>query len=206
MKKYKTLYADPPWYEIGGGKIKRGADRHYPLMKTKNIIALGPKIQQIMDINSHLYLWCTNNFLKDALEVMKSWGYEYKTMITWIKGHVENTLFSKENYVTIKFDTIGLGQYFRGMTEHCLFGVRGNIPYKIIDGKRQQGKTMVIASKKEHSKKPKEIRKMVEKVSYPLFIELFSRNKVEGWTTLGNELSGYNINKELEDLINGINM
>lgn len=202
MKKFKTLYADPPWNEVGGGKIKRGADKHYPLMKTKDILALGSKIQQIMDENSHCYLWCTNNFLKDALEVMEAWGYEYKTMITWVKGKIEGNLFNSYHQVTIKFDVIGLGQYFRGMTEHCLFGVRGNIPYKIMDGKRQQGETMFVASRSEHSEKPAAMRIMIEKVSYPNYIELFSRDKIEEWTTVGNELSGYDINKELGDLIN----
>lgn len=74
--KYDIIYADPPWNEAGGGKIKRGADRHYPLMRTKEIIAL-----PVMDLaadNAHLYLWVTNNFLPDGLEVMKAWGFEYK--------------------------------------------------------------------------------------------------------------------------------
>jgi len=71
--KYKTIYADPPWMERGGGKIKRGADRHYPLMKTKDICDL-PIIKEIVDDNAHLYLWTTNNFLKDGLQVMEAWG------------------------------------------------------------------------------------------------------------------------------------
>jgi N6-adenosine-specific RNA methylase IME4 len=120
-KQYKTIYADPPWAEYGGGKIKRGADNHYPLMKTKDIIAL--PVPSICENNAHLYLWVTNNFLPDGLEVMKAWGFQYKTIITWTK------------------DRIGLGQYFRGITEQCLFGVKGNLSYKMLDGKRQQGKT-----------------------------------------------------------------
>lgn len=56
-KKYKTIYADPPWPERGAGKIKRGADRHYPLMKVREIIDL--PIQPLTDINAHLYLWVT---------------------------------------------------------------------------------------------------------------------------------------------------
>lgn len=119
--KYHTIYADPPWMERGGDG--RGANAHYPIMKTKEIIALAPMVQELAEENAHLYLWATNNFLPDALEVMKVWGFRYVTTITWVK------------------DRIGLGQYFRGLTEHCLFGVRGKLPYKVIDGKRQQGKT-----------------------------------------------------------------
>lgn len=167
-KKYKTIYADPPWNESGGGKIKRGADRHYTLMKTKDIMVL--PIGDIADDNCHLYLWVTNNFLKDGLTVMETWGFRYVTTITWFKNR------------------IGLGQYYRGMTEHCLFGIKGNLPYKILDGKRQQGKTGFYAVKTEHSEKPEEMRQMIEKVSYAPYIELFARHSFDGWDCWGNEV------------------
>ena len=85
----------------------------------------------------------------------------------------------------------GLGQYFRGQTEHCLFGVRGMIPYKIIDGKRQQGITVIQEKRKRHSEKPEAMRVLIEKVSDRKGfnkIELFARKKVEGWDTWGNEV------------------
>ena len=166
--KYKTIYADPPWNESGGGKIKRGADKHYSLMKTKDIIAL--PVSEIADNNCHLYLWVTNNFLKDGLTVMEAWGFRYVTTITWMK------------------DRIGLGQYYRGMTEHCLFGVKGNLPYKMLDGKRQQGRTGFVASKTIHSEKPIEMRQMIETVSYDPRIELFARQLIDGWDCWGNEV------------------
>lgn len=166
--KYHTIYADPPWSEHGGGR--RGANVHYPLMKTKEIIALSPMVQDLADDNAHLYLWTTNNFLRDALEVMNAWGFRYVTAITWVK------------------DRMGLGQYFRGMTEHCLFGLRGKLPYKVIDGKRQQGKTGFFEKKREHSRKPVQMREMIEKVSYPPFIELFARERFDGWDAWGNEI------------------
>ncbi|MCK5641183.1 MAG: hypothetical protein KAJ19_10310 [Gammaproteobacteria bacterium] len=93
--KYKTIYADPPWPERGGGKIKRGADRHYPLMKVKEIISMSDFVNSISDENCHLYLWVTNNYLPSGLQVMEAWGFRYITTITWVK------------------DRIGLGQYFR---------------------------------------------------------------------------------------------
>jgi len=172
--RYKTIYADPPWYERGGGKIKRGADRHYSLMKTKEIIALRSFIDELSDNNCHLYLWTTNNFLLNGLKVMEEWGFRYITTITWAK------------------DKFGLGQYFRGQTEHCLFGARGNLPYKIINGKRQQGTTLIVAPRRKHSEKTEEMRKLIETVSYPPYIELFARKQYPGWDTWGKEINESN--------------
>ena len=169
MKKYEIIYADPPWNESGGGKIKRGADRHYPLMKTKKIMELNVPSAE----NAHLYLWVTNNFLPDGLKVMESWGFNYKTTITWVK------------------DRIGLGQYYRGQTEHCLFGVKGKLPYKLIEGKRQQGTTVIHAPRREHSQKPEEMRCFIEKVSDRTGfnkLEMFARQSAEGWDAWGNEV------------------
>jgi len=171
MNKYQIIYADPPWNEAGGGKIKRGADQHYPTMKTKDIIDLN--VDLYTDTNCHLYLWVTNNFLQDGLNVMKAWGFDYKTTITWVK------------------DRMGLGQYYRGQTEQCLFGVKGMIPYKTVDGKRQQGITFFEAPRQKHSQKPKEMRDFIEKVSDREGfnkLEIFARKKTEGWDVWGNEV------------------
>ena len=168
--KFSTILADPPWNERGGGKIKRGADKHYPLMKTKDIIAMKDYVKSISEDNCHLYLWVTNNFLQDGLKVMDAWGFRYVTMITWQK------------------DRIGLGQYFRGNTESCLFGVKGKLPYKTIDGKRQQGVTGFNAPRTKHSKKPEEMRSMIECVSYAPYVELFARDEFEGWAVVGNQV------------------
>ena len=178
--KYRTIYADPPWAESGGGKIKRGADRHYPLMKTKDIMAL--PIGDLADDNAHLYLWVTNNFLKDGLKVMEAWGFRYVTKITWVKGETkEDGSFTLQNP--------GLGQYFRGVDEVCLFGVKGTLPYKTLDnGKRAQGCTVIVEPRRKHSQKPNKMREVIEKVSHPPYIELFAREHVDGWDCWGNEV------------------
>jgi N6-adenosine-specific RNA methylase IME4 len=172
---YRTLYADPPWSEVGGGMICRGAQRHYPVMKTAEIVSLkigGVPVRELAGANAHLYLWVTNNFLPDGLRVMDAWGFKYKTAITWAK------------------DRFGLGQYFRGQTEHCLFGVRGCLPYRVREnGKRGQGTTFVFAPRREHSRKPDEVRRMVETVSYPPYLELFGRESVPGWDVWGNQVA-----------------
>ena len=173
MHKYRTIYADPPWFESGGGRICRGAQLHYPLMKTSDILKFtidGVPVVDLAEENAHLYLWVTNNFLIDGLRVVEAWGFRYITLITWAK------------------DRIGLGQYFRGQTEQLIFAVRGNLPYREFNGKRAQGRTLITAPRKEHSKKPFEAREMIEKVSYPPYLELFAREKIKGWNTFGDQL------------------
>lgn len=162
---------DPPWNERGGGVIKRGADRHYPLMKTDDIITLlRTNILPQLDQDCHMYLWVTNNFFKDGFKVIEALGFRYITCITWMK------------------DRMGIGQYFRGQTEHCLFAVKGKVPYKIVDGKRQQGVTGFMDKRTEHSKKPEFMFGMVERVSYPPYLEVFARKKRPGWDVWGNEV------------------
>lgn len=168
---YKTIYADPPWPERGGGKIQRGADRHYPLMSVQQIRDL--PVERLADASGcHLYLWTTNNFLKDAFAVIDAWGFEYITTITWQK------------------DRMGLGQYYRGMTEHCLFAVtKKRLPYRLDEiGKRCQGVTGFYAPKGRHSEKPPRMREMIETVSHPPRIELFARKQYPGWDCWGNEV------------------
>lgn len=173
---YRTVMADPPWPESGGGQVKRGADRHYPLMTIKEIISL--PVKDLAAPDSHLYLWVTNNYLPEGLIVMQAWGFRYITMITWAK--VDNAGRGQ----------IGLGQYFRGMTEHCLFGVRGETEYKVEHGtgKRLQGRTLIQVPKGRHSEKPEELRHMAVKVSHAPRVELFARETFPGWDRFGNEV------------------
>lgn len=167
---YQTILADPPWLERGGGKIKRGADKHYPLLPTSEICKL--PVKRWAAPNAHLYLWITNNFLPDGLQVMAAWGFRYVTCVTWMK------------------DRPGLGQYFRGLTEHCFFGVKGQLPYQLTeDGHRLQGLTGFFeAPRGEHSIKPEEMRRMAEKVSPGPRLEMFARRPADGWHCWGNEL------------------
>lgn len=181
--KYRTIYADPPWNEAGGGKIKRGADRHYPLMKTPEIIEL---MKEVLDgkvdqeNGCHIYLWVTNNFLQDGFEVLEALGFEYITMITWGK------------------ERMGLGQYYRGMTEHCLFGATKKRPsYRTLpNGKRAQGKTLFIERKGRHSEKPEQMRQWIEQVSHGPRLEIFARDQFEGWDVWGNEVNNEESDKK----------
>lgn len=170
---YRTILADPPWLERGAGKIKRGADRHYPLMSTAAICQL--PVSQWAAADAHLYLWVTNNFLPDGLDVMKAWGFRYVTKITWFKERDGKP-------------QIGLGQYYRGATEDCLFGVRGACEYRTTpEGKRAQGVTGIIAPRGVHSEKPDELRTVIEQVSHGPYLEMFARRESPGWDVWGNE-------------------
>jgi N6-adenosine-specific RNA methylase IME4 len=118
-----------------------------------------------------LYLWVTNTQLTSGFNVMATWGFKYKTTITWVK------------------DRFGLGQYYRGQTEHCLFGVRGRLPYQILkESGRAQGVTAICAPRAAHSAKPDEMRLMIERVSHTPRLELFARGKSAGWDVWGNEV------------------
>ena len=161
----RTILADPPWNERGGGKIKRGADRHYPLMKTPEIIELvRPFVTHAANPDTHLYLWTTNNFLPDALTCISSWGYRYITILTWDK------------------EIIGLGQYFRGQTEHLIFAVRG----QYVPAKCRTQSTLIRGRRGRHSAKPEEAYAKIEAVSPGPYLELFARTERPGWTAWGN--------------------
>ena len=175
-KKYRCIMADPPWPERGGGKIKRGADRHYPLMSVNDIRDL--PVRWVADDNAHLYLWATNNFLADAMEVMKAWGFRYVTNIAWAK--IKD---GKEQF--------GLGQYFRGGHELCLFGVRGKL--KAI----KPSKTLLVAPRTKHSRKPDEIFLRAEQVTPGPRLEMFCREPRPGWDSLGNAIDGQDISDAL---------
>ncbi len=190
-RRFRTVYIDPPWPERGGGKICRGAQRHYPVMTVPEIQAA---IDGLVNFNSryrlsenaHCYLWATNNFLPSAFLTMAGIGFRYVTMITWLKGKWGMHPVTRETTLQLQ---MGLGQYYRGATEHCLFGVRGRVPYRMRDdGKRAQGVTGFIAERGVHSAKPEKMRKMIEDVSPPPYLELFARERRFGWTVWGNEV------------------
>jgi len=165
---FSTFYIDPPWAENGGGKIQRGANRHYKTMNTKDILKAikgsglfnpGPR--------SHLWLWVTNNFLKDGIWLMEQLGFRYITNLVWVK------------------DRIGLGQYMRQRTEILLFGSRGD-PQVPEPGDRPPN--VIEAPKTTHSTKPTEAYEVIERVSPGPYVEFFARQKREGWRSWGDEV------------------
>lgn len=173
--KFRTILMDPPWNESGGGKIKRGADKHYPLIKPKDMFPTIVKaIQEKGSISedAHCYMWVTNNFLKDGLVLMEQLGFRYITNIVWVK------------------DRFGLGQYFRGQHELMLFGVRGKFHRNKIPDRSCA--SVIQAKRRKHSQKPDEQYTRIESISAGPYLELFARSLRMGWSSWGNEAEQIN--------------
>lgn len=174
-KRYDVIYADPPWRfltysEKGKG---RSAERHYPTMAKEDIKAL--PVKRISAKDSVLFLWVTAPCLIEGLELIKAWGFTYKTVaFTWIKQNKRNDK-----------PFMGLGYYTRANAEYCLIATKG----KVLKRQSRSVSSVVISHIERHSKKPDEVRKrIVELYGERLRIELFAREKADGWDCFGNEV------------------
>ena len=172
-KKYQIIYADPPWsYKDKACAGKRGASFKYPT-QDKNWLRNLP-IDQIREKDCVLFLWVTMPLLDEGLELIKSWGFEYKTVgFTWLKRNR-------------KADTwfFGMGNWTRSNAEICLIGKRGNI--KRVDASVS---SVIDTPIERHSKKPDCVReKIVKLMGDRPRIELFAREKSDGWDVWGNEI------------------
>ena len=171
-KKYKTIYADPPWqFQNRTGKVAPEHKRlnRYSTMKLEEIKNM--PIKEVADEKCHLYLWVPNALLPEGLEVMKAWGFDYKTNIIWEKVRKDGMP-----------DGRGVGFYFRNVTEILLFGVRGE-KNRTLDAGRSQV-NLIRTMKREHSRKPDEMIPLIESCSSAPFLELFARGDREGcWFT-----------------------
>lgn len=186
MSDFGTVYADPPWrFTNRTGKMapEHKRLRRYPTMAFDEIAEL--PVARIAQKNSHLYLWVPNALIAEGLEVMKRWGFTYKSNVVWYKTRKDGGP-----------DRRGVGFYFRNVTELCLFGVRGHLRTD-KPGRRQPN--IIVSQKERHSKKPGEIYDIIESCSYGPYIELFARNVRPGWTCWGNEVTA-------RDLLNATNL
>jgi len=184
MKKYQIIYADPPWrfknwsmkeLAVRGEKWARKNGRSpYDVMDNQDIYNL--PIEKLADKNCILFLWATYPKLQEALETIKAWGFIYKTVaFTWVK----------QNKVSDGWH-FGLGYWTRGNPEICLLATKGK--------PKRQSKcvaNLTISHLREHSRKPDCIRnKIIDLVGDLPRIELFAREKTEGWDVFGNEVEG----------------
>lgn len=175
-KKYKTIYADPPWkygkWGMGSEKclLKQYQREPTPLpyhwMSMEEIKGL--PVNKLSDENCELYLWTTQKYLPDSFEVLKSWGFKYCQTLTWCKKPMGT----------------GQGGVYCPTTEFLILGRKGKMPnIKRIDitwweTKRQN----------KHSKKPEFFQDMIEVVSESPRIELFARHRRLGWDAWGDEV------------------
>ena len=173
MKKYQIIYADPAWeYNtkecLAKTSILNGElNTHYSTMTLKDLKALG--VQSISDKNCMLFLWVVSPMLKEGIEVMEAWGFKYATIaFIWHKQRTNP------------------GHYTMSECEICLIGKKGKIPTP--RGARNV-KQFLSEKRTRHSAKPNEIRNRIFQM-FPTQnkIELFAREKHDGWDVWGNEV------------------
>jgi N6-adenosine-specific RNA methylase IME4 len=167
-KLYGVIYADPPWrYDtVPMGDVARQNEQHYPTMALADIKAI--KVPAADDCV--LFLWATVPLLPEAIEVMKAWGFTYKSSSTWLK------------------DKAGLGYWVRGVVEHLLIGRRGDVP---APSPGDQFPGFMAAPRGRHSEKPECFAEEIEAL-FPNVpkLEMFAREVRVGWDAWGNEV-GY---------------
>lgn len=167
--KYQVIYADPPWKyndECNKGAIQSGgAEKHYPTMSIQELCDLDVDLLALDD--SVLFIWVTSPLLEDAFTVINSWGFQYKTSFVWDKV--------KHN----------MGHYNSVRHEFLLIATKGSCT---PDNKTLFDSVQSI-EKTEHSKKPDEFYEIIETLYNGAKIELFARNKRQGWDSWGNEIN-----------------
>lgn len=161
--KFNVIVADPPWkYEK---RVEDGTHRArllYPEMDTAAICAL--PVLKLAEENCILWLWTTNAFMRDAFAVLDAWGFKDKTILTWAK------------------DKMGCGDWLRGKTEHCIMAIRGK-PVVTLTNQT----TLLNGPLREHSRKPDEFFELVEQLCPGTRLEMFAREKRNGWQAWGAE-------------------
>lgn len=183
-KRFRTILADPPWrFNNRTGKMAPEHRRlsRYQTMTLKEIADL--PVSEIVEEPAHLYLWVPNALLPEGIEVLRAWGFEYKSNVVWHKVRKDGGS-----------DGRGVGFYFRNVTELVLFGVRGKNARTLAPGRRQVN--LIATQKREHSRKPDELYDVIEACSRGPYMELFARDTRQGWSGWGNQASEYEITWE----------
>jgi len=178
MKKYKIIYADPPW-KLSGNVYQDNKRKNRKLSDNYSLLSLTElknlPIQSICDDDCMLFLWIVGSMLPEALELIKDWGFSYSTIgFVWVKKTKNNKTCANVGYWTM------------GNCAVCLIAKKG----KMIQYKQKCNiYQLVEAERKQHSKKPDEVRnRIVELMGDIPRIELFAREKTEGWDVWGNEV------------------
>ncbi|MGA8939038.1 MAG: MT-A70 family methyltransferase [Acidobacteriaceae bacterium] len=181
-RRFGAILADPPWqFQNRTGKVAPEHARlnRYSTMTLSEIKAL-PVVHAAAPV-SHLYLWVPNALLPEGLEVMKSWGFQYKSNIIWHKIRKDGGP-----------DGRGVGFYFRNVTEVLLFGIRGKHARTLDAGRTQVN--FIATRKREHSRKPDEQYALIESCSPGPRLEMFARGNRKGWASWGNQAESYTPN------------
>lgn len=176
VKKYSVIYADPAWrFSQGINRRKKIRDKfgtneelslQYPTMSDREIIELN--VGELADDTCVLFLWTTDAHLEVAIKAINNWGFKYKTIaFTWNKKRCF------------------MGKWTVKQCEICLLATRGTA-HKLLKSFKE--KSYYEESKKEHSRKPNEFRKRIERMFGDVpKLEMFARTKSDGWDVWGNE-------------------
>ena len=171
---FSLIYADPPWLYPATGKSgsRLRIENHYPTMTTEEICGL--PVEGICDKDAMLFLWVPSALLRDGLDVMNAWGFEYLTQAVWHKKGGKAPF---------------MGGIFQQAHETLLVGKRGaGLP---APSPKNKISSVIEAPRRMHSQKPDQMYGLFEKM-YPAFkghfVELFARNKRDGWASWGNEV------------------
>lgn len=154
---FATVVIDPPW-RYDNTATRGAAEDHYGTMSLDELAALRVPVAE----NAHVYLWVTNPFIREGFGLLDAWGLTYKTCLTWCKPQ------------------IGMGNYFRGTTEHVLFAMKGRLPTN-----RNDVPTHFVANRTKHSAKPESFYDLVESCSPGPYLEMFARRRRFGWHVWG---------------------
>lgn len=181
--KYQVIYADPPWqYRDKASSGRRGVAYKYRTMSIEEIQSL--PVYRIADDNCALFLWVTAPLMDVGIETLKRWGFAYKTVaFTWIK--------------TTKRDKLhwGMGNWTRANPEYVLLGIRGRMK-RVSAGVH----SVVMAPIGRHSEKPAEVRERIVQLFGDVpRVELFARERVDGWEAIGDEIDG----RDIRDVLGG---
>ncbi len=188
-QKYGAILADPPWAFKAWAKFKplasgghtRAVERYYDTMESPAIAAL--PVSDLAADDCTLFLWACWPSFPDALSVIETWGFTYKTMgFMWVKG-AGLPLFPED----VK-DQMGLGYWTRANSEPCILATRGK-PKRLNADVRQ----VILDKRREHSRKPDEIYRRIERLVAGPYLELFARQKWPGWHQLGNETGKFEV-------------
>ena len=175
----RVLVADPPWM-IGQAFKTTAAKKHYDLMKDEDILNFQ---LPIMADDSLLFLWRLASRPQIAFDVMKKWGYTYKTELVWVKTTKEFEPVEREGELPEALLAFGNGHYVRAAHEVCMIGRRGR---GHVDS--HSTRSVIIAPRGRHSAKPDEFYNAVEAMCKGPYVELFARTQRTGWQQYGDEI------------------
>lgn len=169
---YSTVVIDPPWsYRDGLPGKTRGAARHYETLTPLELTGL--PVADLAAPDAHLYVWVTNAFVEQGLALARHWGFEPKSLLTWVKLTKTGKL------------AFGMGRHWRGATEHVVFATRGK---RLPPGKRNL-RTVFFAPLGEHSEKPEEFYRLAAEMSPAPRLDMFARQHRPGYDAWGDEVS-----------------